>query len=263
MAKQKKSLGTQGISTDGVTCGVSYVVIPPDVDRGIFITQCLLTATVMIADESGGVERDVPITKQALRDTVFPKDSNGIGSQVFWNMLPKHSQPIVTGVLYKNDEIPDNTEEGEYRIIRGKDGSVAQINLNKDGIITVSAYGKKDNAGKLKISVVNPNKTALLEVYVKGDVSIKADKQVSFLNAKKAEMRLTEDKFYSGNAEKSYKTATLAEPLREILKNLITAIKAITVPTTNGPSGIPNNGLVFEQISQQLENFYAKYNKIN
>lgn len=46
-----------------------------------------------------------------------------------------------------------------------------------------------------------------------------------------------------------------SETLSQVLSDLITAIKALTVPTSNGPSGTPINAAAFDTIKNRITNF--------
>lgn len=53
----------------------------------------------------------------------------------------------------------------------------------------------------------------------------------------------------------------LGDTLKKTLEDLITAIKAITVPTAMGPSGTPINFAQFDSINAQLSNILSQYSK--
>jgi hypothetical protein len=53
----------------------------------------------------------------------------------------------------------------------------------------------------------------------------------------------------------------LGNELKSLIEDLITAIKAITVPTGTGPSGPPINSAQFESVSLKLKNMLSKVGK--
>lgn len=172
------------ISTNGVgslfDSGTAYVSIPSNIDRDKFIKRCMRTQTLFIRGESGEAFRNVICPKYLLKEIIFPIESNKRGSLVAWVKQPKHNIPIVVAAYELKDGFSDIEEERQFRNIKtSSSGNVVDIDGRADkATLDISVSSAENGKGKIKLRVVNPNQTAELEVYVKGQASIFADKKV-------------------------------------------------------------------------------------
>lgn len=158
--------------------GIGYVVVPLDVDRDVYIKSVYRKGAISVALDDGGVIDDILITKEALSQIEFPKNSKELGSIIFWVNIPKKNQPIVVGTLNKNNEFI-NLNENEFSFKKN----------NKFGFVEVSGNGKtgdlnfivNNNQSRGKINIIASNKpgTAEVNVDVNGDVNIKTTNEIN------------------------------------------------------------------------------------
>src|SRR5437870_5080190 len=99
------NLGTKLQDGEYYSAGLAYIVIPSDVDREKFITECYKTSTVSIFSEHNGFCNRVPIDTFSLNFINFPDKVDEMGSAVSYLLDPVHSRPIIVGIYNTKDEI--------------------------------------------------------------------------------------------------------------------------------------------------------------
>jgi len=73
----------------------------------------------------------------------------------------------------------------------------------------------------------------------------------------------TTSKFEIKNGTATVEKTVLGETLKQILSDLIDAIKAITVNSPAGTTGVPNNNTQFTAIASRLNNILSENNTNN
>jgi len=144
---------------------------------------------------------------------------------------PNKTAEFLTNVRGKIDYFADNS----IRL-----GSYDEILLNildEDGEEISHFKHKKDEGWSIKDQYDN--------------VIHMRDGSISLKVSEGKEVWITEDKISLSREDPEYKSV-LGEKLKEKLEELIDEIKLITVPTAQGPSGIPNNAAQLTQIRSQL-----------
>lgn len=310
MVLHRRSLGTTGVASGKDSSGVAYVVIPEDQDRDVFITTCYRTQTVMLRDEMGAAWRNVFVTKDLLQQVVFPEKSSERGSSVIWVKIPKHNLPVVLGVLDLKNIYSVIQEEHQFRLQqRSPVGNSVDFNARAlSASLDLAVASTEDGKGSLRVKITNPDQTAELDVYVKGNINVFADKKIRLGTNEELTMEVVKpdlsplgiltykagtgwtlkDEFNnevtteSGHVrikvsdgklihidqttinlgqDNAAQPVPLGDTLKEKLTDLINAIKQITVPTSNGPSGTPINFAQFDTISAQLAQILSQVSK--
>lgn len=169
---EKKYVSTRPVGTRN-SAGIGYIILPTDKDRDKYIESCYNTGTISVMLEDGGMVDYVSISNHVLNYLEFPKTSEQLGSMLFWVNIPKKNIPVIVAVINKNDEI---ISIGEHQIIQSKDHKDGYIEISgnaKDGLLNITAKGKKSDKGVLNISVTNVDDTAELNLLVRGTSNIK------------------------------------------------------------------------------------------
>lgn len=176
---ERKSLGTQGALGLKNSIGIAYIAIPKDEDRTDFIKTCLRTQTVMLRDESGGTWRNIFISAEALFNVEFPELPEERGTAVVFGKVPKHNLPVVLNTLVSKSILGILTEEKQFRLQKKHGGnSVDFVGRAQSASVDLSIASVENGIGALRVNITNPDKTALLDVYVKGTSKVFSDKKI-------------------------------------------------------------------------------------
>ena len=164
------------ISSSQFYVGVQYgyIIIPSDVDRTIFIEQCYRWERVSILIERGaGVIHECYITRSALKEIEFPDSTEKLGSCILLLTDPQNAQPIIFGVLSKEDE-SQLLREGYFELSKKYHGnSVVIAGDASKGVLSLSVDGGE--LTQLNISVSNKNKDATINIRCRGNICLEMD----------------------------------------------------------------------------------------
>lgn len=219
--------------------GLGYVIIKAknNTERETYIKDCTRKGCVTIALENGGFIETVPVLKHVWNDIIFPQKSNKLGSCILWTNIPKTNSIIIVGVIPKNNEIV-NRNENDFLLSRSymsdTNGKTIINNLEisgsaKDGKINISVDGGNDN-GEFIINVANKNKTAKLNIKVKGGAVIDTTDEI-IINSLKS--------ITFGNKDKT-EGITLGKQAKQMFDDFIDEVSKITVTTALGTMPILN-----------------------
>lgn len=173
-----KRLGVFPASTGTPTAGIARVILPSDVERDNYVTQCLRTGRVSIATEFGEFFNDVAISLEALNHLTFPINHEKFGSQVVWLRTTGHQKPVIVGILINTDESPALGEDVFSLLRESANGLVNILGDGKTGVITVEAAGKSSGTGGVILRVSNPQNDALLRLIICGDVDVQVRRKI-------------------------------------------------------------------------------------
>jgi len=155
------------------SCGVGFVIVPPDVTRQEYIDRCYSTETISMMSQSGGMSfNNVPVSQDALGYIEFPEKGK-FGSMVVFVFHPKLSKPIVIAALSKGNEMYGlNWKQFKHFKSEGNN-YISVIGDGKRGTLCVTLRGEENNGGgKVYISLAEPSKKGQFTLSVQGDVSI-------------------------------------------------------------------------------------------
>lgn len=298
---QVKSDGitTVGIPHERYPIGVGYACIPSDIPRKEYIMTCLRAGKIGLFTEAGEYLWDTPIDRRCLQDIIFPEKHGELGSLVVFVNMPKHNVPIVVGIINKNDESQDY-EDGKLKLRKDTDTSFCEIIIDGAGQLITNVQSENVNKPARSTTIVGGRDLpAIIMARYFGEITEEIDgtknttitKKISWtvedidIDDKKAtwsyekgigysyidewdnQFKAVEDQMMFDSKEilhgkDAKEPAVLGDTLESIFGSLIDAIEAITVTTTQGPSGIPINIAQFEAIRAQLETFKSTKNKI-
>lgn len=177
------------------------------------------------------------------------------GGFTFWGKLPSRNKSVSHSFIY-DAPTPTNaldlqigTPEDDTQFITATLGQVDQntytiplptfsLNVAPDGT-TQLVVGTEDK----KTTVVIDGAAGGVSVDTQGAVSVKSAKEITIEGSGGAKAKLAEGKIALGSS---------AAELCALLDETLSAIQALTVPTTMGPSAVPINSAQFSSIQQKL-----------
>jgi len=298
---QVKSDGitTIGIPHERYPIGVGYICIPSDIPRVEYVTSCLRAGKVGLFTEAGEYLWDTPIDRQCLQEVIFPDRHGELGSIVVFINMPKHNVPIVIGVINKNDESHDY-EEHKYKLKQETESAFAEIIIDGEGSLITNIQSENKNKPARSTTIVGGRNLPAIILHrlygqvteeITGDKEVNVTSSISWIvrdldiddkvtkwgykkstgydyldefenkfKAIKDQMMFDSKEILHG--ENATEPAVLGDTLESIIGELLTAIEAITVTTSTGPSSIPVNVAQFETIRAKLATFKSTKNKI-
>lgn len=278
--------------------GVGYIVVPDDITREQYISNCYRTQTVTINGGFGyGYISQVRIFPDVLQKITFPLSSTERGSQVFWVRENFSNRPIVIGILSDNVET-NFLQENQDRFVQEIDGKIVEIFQDANAAtLNINVIGTKDTPAKINIKVASGSEDSVvnilsdgklyadanqLEIVARKDVSLSLkegdDEEIFSIvgDSEKTEFKDKNGNKITINADnvnivpaKKLNVSSGKEPmvlgttLVNMLKELIQAIQIIQVPTPTGISGTPVNSAQFSGISSRLETILSQISNLD
>lgn len=278
--------------------GVGYIVIPDDITREQYISNCYRTHTVTINGGYGyGYICQVRIFPDVLQKITFPLTSEERGSQVFWVRENFSNRPVVVGIL-SEDGLTNLLTENQDRIVQEIDGKIVEIFQDANSAtLNINVVGANDTPANINIKVASGSEDSVVNVISDGRLNVDAN-QVQLTARKDVSLYLKDvmdEELFSliGNADevtfkdKNGNTVTinaddvnvvpakqfnlsdgkepmvLGNTLVNLLKEILQAIQQISVSTPHGVSGTPINSGTFSGISSRLETMLSKISNLN
>ncbi len=179
---KKRSVGTAGIPAPHMSVLVGFVIIPSIIDRAEYIKNVYKNNTINVRTEDGNILRNVLVARGVIQDIEFPLDTKDVGSLVILNNVPKHNKLVVVGVLDVKQSINKITAERQFRLQKiGNDGYV-DIGGDADGKrINISVNSEVSGEGEINMNIINPDDTAVFNLFVKGFINIQATEDVQII----------------------------------------------------------------------------------
>lgn len=278
--------------------GVGYIVVPEDITREQYISNCYRTRTVTINGGYGyGYICQVRIFSDVLQKITFPLSSKERGSQVFWVRENFSNRPVVIGIL-SEDGITNLLEENQDRIVQEIGGKIVEIFQDANtATLNINVIGTTDVPAKINIKVASGSEDSVVNVISDGHLNVDAN-QVQLTARKDVSLYLKDgmdEELFSliGNADEvtfkdkdgnritinadnvnivpanqfnvndGKEPMVLGNTLVNLLKEILQAIQQISVPTPHGVSGTPINSGTFSGISSRLETMLSKISNLN
>ena len=176
----KKTIGTSGLPNRPLAAGSAYVIIPYNVDREQYVSQCYKTNTICLRTESGDFYKNAYIGDNELAMVSFPEKVGEIGSPVFWVSQPRHNTPVVVSVLNIKSAIGKMSEEGQFLLKGVSNDSVVAIDARSKNGASLDILVDSDEVSKVGIKVVG-GEDNFLDINVKGNVKILGTKSTKFV----------------------------------------------------------------------------------
>lgn len=261
-------IGFSGFESLRKSAGLGYVIIPPGLDRAGYVDQCYRTNKVSLIQETGELLFDVPVDAASLPLIKFPAATGLTGTSVVWVNLPGYEQPVIVAVLPANNEL-SSTGEGQQHQQMVFAGQKASLTLNaKVPAVNLEAQGP---GAQLNLFALAPENDALVSTFVQGDATSWASGEVRTEAGKSVSLAALDpgsgadrSRLELGPAGTTLKSPKIsfgegAQPLLlgtatvQLLSDVLTALTKLTVPTANGPSGVPLNSPEFLRLRAGLE----------
>lgn len=270
--------------------GIGYVIIPSDVNREEYISNCFLNETVSIYPESGGISyNNVKVSVNCLNNIEFPEVNDTFGSCVVYLLHPTQKIPIIVGVISKTDE----SVTLNYKLFKLSkslgDNSVTITGDGSNGNLMVSLFSDSADGGQLIIDVNSYSKTGVVKLRVTGNIfiisnnidikvreNIKVESNLLTIKSKDIKVESENLLFKNGTVKfhneivevggKDLEFVALGETLRdEIIKPLISTLKNFSVIVSSfGPTSVvsPETLIKLEQIETKLQNLVSSKLKV-
>jgi hypothetical protein len=245
---------------------IAHIYLPTDLTREAYVNHCYATNTVMLITAYSEIFKRVPISDNDIQQITFPADNTVLGSPVVCVVIPLHQQPVVVGVLKFPDARPTQLKERTLR--RVVLGESTAFSFNVDGDSGTFQLSTKSNDTST-VKMLSSELTAILDIYVQGDVNLAADNFVTMLTQEGFKLKvglgdqqkiidfLTDSGFTYADDYKNKVSITaeglhytfdgksqkglLGEDTANWLKELADVLQKLTVSTVFGPSGFPLN----------------------
>lgn len=163
--------------------GFGFIVIPPGVERDVFVETCYRKERITIATDNGAVINDCYVLSEVLQKINFPRKLKERGSSVCFISCKFQNKPIIIGVL-NSDDSSNLLEENMYRIRKrmGDTEIVIQLDPNKNNLV-IGLTSKEDKEGRIFITSKGSEKSEI-NIVSSGKVNVKADKEINAISYK-------------------------------------------------------------------------------
>lgn len=283
-----------GVGDDRPVVGFGYMIIPSDLDRSQYLRRFYRTGLAMIVTSFNEVVKNVKVPTHLLQEVQFPKISGEYGSLVSWSNVATSNQMIISGI-YQSPGQMHVGKEGVWKTVRSVSGqgtisTTIDLNTktkivsskNDEGVDGGLTFVSRSEVGSARFSLYN-NGTSKLEVddnfdlFAENKVEVRVGSENSSVltilsdgtleyvdqhgnSFKISEGEILQDAEIIKLGKDAEEPAMLGDQWESLQSRLIDAIKTLTVPTALGPSGVPINVAIFEQIAEELDQ--AKSSKV-
>lgn len=272
-------IGIKNLDTGIGSAGVGFVVVPSEVDRVQYINDCYRTNTLTINGGKGygyfsGVHADINVM-QCIK---FPTDEENRGTPVVWVKDAVSQLPVIVAVLRKQGDYY-SLDENQYRLKRGTETRNVEIFVDGNTAgLDITILGDKEEPANIDIKLSSENSDSVLNVSCDNEINIIGNKSVNvvsnsdvkvsikdkgdvltFIEAKKEQVNIVSKQIIHSSGKEHM---VLGDTLAQLLKDMLSAIMKITVPTPVGSSGTPINTAEFNSISNRVDDILSEISKI-
>jgi hypothetical protein len=176
-------IGEQSLPSDRQTISEWNVYLPANVDRDKYIQNCFLTGTITLHNSKGAeIVHRVRIGSLALQCVRFPRSEAELGSDVICCTSPYSGKLFVVDVFDQRDQYNSQGED-QFCFRKLTDGGSASVLIDGgNGIISITV-DKEGSGGELSINIASANADSLLNINVKGNVSVEASGAIDIVSA--------------------------------------------------------------------------------
>ena len=295
--EEEDVLGIRNLDTGIGSAGVGFVVVPSEVDREQYISDCYRTNTLTINGGKGygyfsGVHADINV----MQNIKFPTDETNRGTPVVWVKDAVSQLPVIIGVLRKQNDYY-SLAENQYRVGRGTETRNVEVFI--DGTTTalqVTLLGDKDEPANVDIKITSQNKDSVFNMFCDNEINITSEKTINITANQKASLNITEkgkdkatfvyelgkgfaykDEFENEivakngeidiisekiNHNSGKEPMVLGDTLASLLDDMLKAIQAITVISPVGQTSVPVNVADFAAIQAKLDTIKSKISNL-
>lgn len=193
--QQNKKVGVPYPVTNNL-CGIGYIIIPTNFveQRENYIRHCYNTGSVALYTKEGQFLQNVKLSKQLLDIIEFPINGDNLGSEITYIMISPYNKAVGIAVTIKSDDDILPIQEYSLNLVRQTEtGQVSIIGDAKTGKLNITVDSETDNGGEFTINVINNNKTAKLNLNIKGDINLDIDGKSSITTTKEFKLIINKD----------------------------------------------------------------------
>jgi len=204
-----------------------YIAIPEGVEREQYISNCYSRERVSVmADQGGFMIHDCYVSKEAMKNIWFPKDSEKLGSPVVYIYNAMSTKPIVVSTV-SEESATQLLDEGKFKLDKEFNGNRVQILGNaKEGNLFVNVETFDDKTSDLVINL-SSKKGTNVKVTLNGKTEIHSTEEFS----------VKTDKFNIGEATEPI---ALADSTISLLSDILDEIASSTTSTMMGAQPLLN-----------------------
>lgn len=184
-------IGTKGIPTGNLACGVGHIIIPAGVDPNDYTEDVYRTGRVSI---SGGMDHphfhNCLIDREVLQRIKIPSVVGKLGSPIVWINLPKHNEPIIIATLKHEDDFHPLSENQKRTTRVSNLGDMVDIDMNpENGILTITVLGKnQEKIPRIHFRIAGTQSDGQFIVESDGDYLMRASNKVVQMSDKTFEL---------------------------------------------------------------------------
>lgn len=220
-----RQIGPNSVGGDRYITGLAYVIIPSDVDRNIYVRECLKTGFLSIIGEENNIIPRVKCDKSILQTIDFPEKTGVLGSQVAYIVIPKYKVPIVVANINKLTEFND-INENQFKLNRKTDFGFVDITGDGNGNLSISVSSNQSKKGKININLTNKDNTSEFNLNTRGTFNINVSGKTIIKSEEEINVIAPVINHNEGN-----EAMVLGNTLAQLLKDLI---QEISISTNNG-----------------------------
>lgn len=164
-----------GVGSEREPVSLWQVVIPADVEREVFVEQCINTNTISISNQVGEVRSWVICGDLALQQLEFPPDGRLGSTVIVGNVQTDGGEKLVVLDIVRTRDKLFNNQENAYRFQKVTETGEAEITIRgKRGDIYMSVNSSEEDGGNVVLDITNAEGAGRLEVNVNGNATIVA-----------------------------------------------------------------------------------------
>jgi hypothetical protein len=274
-------------------CGLGHIVIPPDIDREVYIRQVYDTGRCILISLNDDPITNVILPFHIVQQIKFPIKENERGSFVFWNNLPRINQIVVVAIIPEEDELSPFSENSIGDIESYKQYTISDVRSLKDNTRLLSVSDEESGTGNIQLQASGNEKISRVQIKADGTINMDSDNtidiyteeglnvsvgseegEISTINITREGVLNYTDKYNNqvkiidgqvfietGQVklgENAQEKAVLGDTLKAKLESLHDLIVAHTHPTAMGPSGTPLNSASFTSLKSELSQILSE-----
>lgn len=245
-------IGPISVGGDKYITGFGYVIIPSDVDRDMYVRECLKTGLINIVGEENNMIPRVKCDRGVLQTLDFPVKSGVLGSQIVYLVLPKYKVPIVVANINKLTEYND-IKENQFRLNRKTDFGFVDITGDGKGRLSISVNSNQSKGGQIDINLNNKNDDTKFKVNIRGTSEIITSGKTTLKSESQVDVIAPLINHNEGG-----EPMVLGDTLAKILKDLID----LTSKSTNA-GGPLSNAANIAALLKEVDKILSKKSKLD
>lgn len=168
----------QEIGGERAFAGIAYIYIPQDISREEYINKCLRTNLISLINENERLD-NVIISQNIVKDLVFPKNKNELGSGLSWIKISPTNQILAISIVNKKDEIILDKENQINISKEDKDIKIGLIGDISNRFLNVEIENKGNTKSELNLRLLGKNLTSIFNIFSSGILNFFAKNEIN------------------------------------------------------------------------------------